>query len=156
LSTIKSKIFPEKAENDYKGYKFAEITFLIIIFVSIFRSLIHFLAPDGGAESIAGIDLSVEGGDIIIAIFALWGSSQLLMVIVYLIVYFRYKNLIPLMYVLIIIEYTMRIAVDMMKTIETTSVAPGAVGNYIVIPLALVMLFLSILQPNKKNQKTDN
>ena len=150
MSRVISKILPEKAENDYKGYKVAKITFLIIIIVTIIRSLIHFLAPDGGAESIATIDLNIEGGDIIVGIFALWGASQLLLAIVFLIVFFRYNNLIPFMYVLIIIEYTMRIVVGMIKPFEITGIAPGAIGNYIIIPLAIIMLILSILQPNKK------
>jgi len=150
MSRVISKILPEKAENDYKGYKVAKITFLIIIIVTIIRSLIHFLAPDGGAESIATIDLNIEGGDIIVGIFALWGASQLLLAIVFLIIFFRYNNLIPFMYVLIIIEYTMRIVVGMIKPFEITGIAPGAIGNYIIIPLAIIMLILSILQPNKK------
>ena len=54
------------------------------------------------------------------------------------------------MYVLIIIEYTMRIVVGMIKPFEITGIAPGAIGNYIIIPLAIIMLILSILQPNKK------
>ena len=150
MPRVISLILPEKAENDYKGYKVAKITFLIIVIVTIIRSLIHFLAPDGGAESIATIDLNIEGGDIIVGIFALWGASQLLLAIVFLIVFFRYNNLIPFMYVLIIIEYTMRIVVGMIKPFEITGIAPGAIGNYIIIPLAIIMLVLSILQPNKK------
>ncbi|MFO7796159.1 MAG: hypothetical protein ACQERB_12070 [Promethearchaeati archaeon] len=152
MSTLTSKILPEKAENDYKGYKVAEIIFLILTIVTIIRSLIHFLAPDGGAGSIATIDLGVEGAEIIISIFALWGSSQLLMAIIYLIVFFRYKNLIPLMYILIIAEYIMRIIVGLIKPFETTGIAPGAVWNYIAIPLALMMFLLSILEPDSKNQ----
>jgi hypothetical protein len=150
LSIVLKKLLPDKAENAYKGYKIAEITFLIITIVTVVRSLIHFLAPDGGAASIATIDLNVEGGSIIVGIFALWGASQLLMGIVYLIIYFRYKNLIPLMYLFIIIEYAMRILVGIMKPIETVGIAPGAVGNYIIIPLAVAMFFLSILDPKKK------
>ncbi|MCJ7648317.1 MAG: hypothetical protein MUP85_06865 [Candidatus Lokiarchaeota archaeon] len=148
-----NRILPEKAENEYKGYKIAKITFLIICIISIIRSLIHFLAPDGGAESIAGIDLSIEGGEIIVAFFALWGSSQLLLALVFLIVYFRYDNLIPLMYTLIIIEYVMRIVVGRIRPFETMNVPPGAIWNVIIIPLAIVMLLLSIKQPNK--QKLD-
>jgi hypothetical protein len=151
LSTLLKKLLPEKAENAYKGYKVAEITFLIITIVTVIRSLIHFLAPDGGAESIATIDLNVEGGSIIVGIFALWGVSQLLIGIVYLIVYFRYKSLIPFMYLLIIIEYIMRILVGIMKPIETVGIAPGAVANYIIIPLAIAMFFLSFLQPKRDN-----
>ena len=55
ISTITSKIIPQKAENNYKGYRIAEITFLILKIVNITRSLIHVLVPDGSAGSIAGI-----------------------------------------------------------------------------------------------------
>ncbi|TXT59956.1 MAG: conserved membrane protein of unknown function [Promethearchaeota archaeon] len=137
-------LLPEKAGNDFKGYKFTEYVFLIIALISTIRSLIHLFAPDGGARSIATIDLNIEGGDIIISVFALWGSSQLLMAFVFLIVYFRYKNLIPLMYLIIIIEYSLRIIIGFLKPIETTGIAPGAIGNLIILPLALIMLYFSI------------
>jgi len=156
LSILLKNLLPEKAENVYEGYKIAEITFLIITIVTIIRSLIHLIAPDGGAESIATINLNVEGGNIIVSIFALWGVSQLLMSIVFLVVFFRYKNLIPFMYMLIIIEYMMRIGVGVLKPFETVGIAPGVVGNYIMVPLAVILLLLSILKPNKKNKKVEN
>ncbi|MHA1671121.1 MAG: hypothetical protein ACTSV5_11185 [Promethearchaeota archaeon] len=64
MSRIIDKILLEKAENDYQGYKISEITFLILTIATIIRSLIHFLSPDGGAESIATIDLNIEGGEV--------------------------------------------------------------------------------------------
>lgn len=137
-------LLPNKAGNDFKGYKFTEYVFLIITLISLIRSLIHLFAPDGGASSIATIDLNIEGGDIIIGVFALWGSSQLLMAFVFLIVYFRYKNMIPLMYLIIIIEYSLRIIIGFLKPIETTGIAPGAIGNLIILPLALIMLYFSL------------
>jgi hypothetical protein len=149
LSNKLDHILPKKAENDYKGYRIAYIVLLVITAVTIFRSLIHFLAPDGGAQSIATIDLNMEGAEIIIAAFALWGSSQLLMVVVYVVVLVRYRNLISLMYILIIIEYVMRIIVGITKPFETAQTPPGAILNIVIIPLAITMLILSILQPKK-------
>jgi len=151
LSSIKRKIIPKKAENDYKGYKVAEIAFLIIVMLTIIRSLIHFIAPDGGAQSIATINLNIEGAEIIIGMFALWGISQLLLGIVYLIVFKYYKNLIPLMYILIILEYSLRIVVGFIKPFQTMGIAPGAIGNFIILPFALVMLIFSILNPKNTN-----
>jgi len=156
LSILLKKLLPEKAENVYEGYKITEITFLIITIVTIIRSLIHLIAPDGGAESIATINLNVEGGNIIVSIFALWGVSQFLMSIVFLVVFFRYKNLIPFIYILIIIEYIMRIGVGLLKPFETVGIAPGVVGNYIMVPLAVILFFLSIPKPHKKNKKGEN
>jgi hypothetical protein len=63
--------------------------------LSTVRSCIHLLVPDGGAGSIAGLDLSVEGAPIIIFSFALWGSAQLIYSFIQLAVAFRYCSLVP-------------------------------------------------------------
>ena len=47
----------------------------------VVRSCTHIFSSDGGAGSIAGMDLTVAGADGIIFAFALWGSSQLLFAI---------------------------------------------------------------------------
>ena len=106
------------------------------------RSCIHIFAPDGGASSIAGINTSVEGGSNVISMFAFWGLAQLLMGLVYLAVFFRYKSLIPFMYMLIIIEYSGRVLIGMVKPLIVSHTPPGAIGDYILIPLAIMMLML--------------
>jgi len=120
--------------------------------MTVARSLAHMFLPDGGAESIATIDLSVEGADIIIGIFAQWGLSQLLMASFYIIVYFRYKSLIPLMYIIIITEYTGRIAMGLLKPIETIGTVPGGIGNLIIVPLAIILFIFAIRKPNQKSE----
>jgi hypothetical protein len=40
---------------------------------------VHIFAADGGANSIAGIAVDVEGGANIVAMFGQWGASQLLL-----------------------------------------------------------------------------
>ena len=140
------RIFPLPADNKFKGYKIAEVFFILITAVTIVRSCIHLFAPDGGAGSIAGIDTSIAGGSNIISLFALWGLSQLLMGIVYIIVFFRYKSLIPLMYILIIIEYAGRIISGHFKPLTVAHIPPGAIGDYVIIPLAIIMLILSLIK----------
>ena len=110
------------------------------------RSLIHAFASDSGAQSIATIPLdsfTQNGSDAVILIFALWGSSQLLMGFIYIIVLWRYQALIPFMYLLITVEYVMRILLGTLKPMETTGAAPGGVGSLAIVPLAF-MLFLSL------------
>ncbi len=82
--------------------------------VSTVRSGIHLLAPDGGAGSIAGLDLTVAGADGIIFAFALWGSAQLIYAPIQLAVAFRYRSLVPCMYVLLILETLLRMLVGQM------------------------------------------
>jgi hypothetical protein len=139
-----NKVFPKSADNNYTGSKLAGYVFLLIALIGAVRSCIHFLAPDGGAGSIAGMDLSGGGADGIIFAFSLWGSAQLLYAIIQLVVYFRYKTLIPFMYILITLETLMRMFIGYIKPVHFAHTPPGAVANYIILPLAAIMFYLSI------------
>lgn len=93
---------------------------------------------------------NIEGSEIIIGMFALWGLAQFLMGVFYVIIYFQYKNLIPFIYLFIFIECLMRIIIGQLKPFETTGTAPSAVGNYIIVPLSLILLCFSIKTPKDK------
>ena len=136
------RILPKQLDNSFRGNRIAVIVFALITVFTLARSCIHIFAPDGGASSIAGINTSVEGGSNIISMFAFWGLAQLLMGLVYLVVFFRYKSLIPFMYILIIIEYSGRVLIGMVKPLIVSHTPPGAIGDYILIPLAIMMLML--------------
>jgi len=141
------QIFPRKITNSFRGNPIAKWVFILITIVTIARSLVHMFVPDGGAQSIATIPLdtfSTKGADVVIMVFALWGLSQLIIGIIYGVVLWRYQAFIPLMYLLMILECGMRIVIGVIKPIETTGTPPGAIGNYIIIPLAIAMLALSL------------
>jgi len=136
------RVFPKQLDNSFRGNRIAVIVFALITVFTLARSCVHIFAPDGGASSIAGINTSVEGGSNVISMFAFWGLAQLLMGLVYLAVFFRFKSLIPFMYMLIIIEYSGRVLIGMVKPLIVSHTPPGAIGDYILIPLAIMMLML--------------
>ena len=142
-------LFTQKADNQFLGLKLSTHVFFLIAVVSTIRSLIHLFSPDGGAGSIAGIDLTVEGSQGIIFAFALWGSAQLVLAIIQWVVYFRYRSLIPLMYVLLIFEVLLRMLVGWIKPVTFAQTPPGAIGNRVILPLALVMLLLCFIKSKK-------
>jgi hypothetical protein len=90
------------------------------------------------------MNLAVAGADGIIFAFALWGSSQLLFAIIQLLVVFRYKSLIPFMYLMLILETLLRKLVGIMKPVTFAHTPPGAISNQILLPLAAVMLIWSL------------
>lgn len=146
------RILPKTIDNVYKGNRISKYVFLLLTVITMARSLIHIFASDGGAQSIATIPLdsyTPAGAATVIMMFSLWGLSQLLMSIVYGVVYLRYKSLISAMYVLLIIEYIMRIVIGTMKPIVTAGTAPGGIGNYILVPLCIIMLLLSLIKSKK-------
>jgi hypothetical protein len=116
--------------------------FIVISIISTVRSCVHLLAPDGGAGSIAGMDLSVAGASGIIFAFGLWGSAQLVYAFVQLVVAFRYRSLVPFMYALLLVETLLRMLVGRMKPVTFAHTPPGAFANYVMLPLAALMLVL--------------
>jgi len=48
------------------------------------------------------------------------------------------------MYILLIIEYAMRIMIGVIKPITLVGTAPGGIGNYILIPLCVALFYLSL------------
>ena len=144
MKHISSILLPATADNVIRGAKTPVYFFMLIAVISTVRSLIHLLSPDGGAGSIAGMDLSVAGANGIVFAFALWGSSQLIYALIQLVVVFRYRSLVPLMYVLLILETLLRELVGHMKPVTFRHTPPGAIGNYVILPVAALMLAWSV------------
>ena len=143
-------IFPKQITNIYIGHPISLYVFYLITGITIVRSLIHIFALDGGAQSIATIPLdtySIESANTIVFMFGLWGISQLLLGILFLIIAIRYKALIPLMYLFIFTEYSLRLLLGLIKPITLADIAPGGIGNYLFIILSIVLFFLSIQKP---------
>ena len=148
---LRQHLFQGLTGNYFSGNRIALFFFGFLTAVTIVRSLIHIIAPDGGAQSIATIPLSSftpNGAAAVIHLFALWGLSQLLMGLVYLLALVHRRTLIPLLYFLGILEYGFRLLLTILKPMEITGTAPGAVGNYLLVPVLIIMLILSLL-PNR-------
>lgn len=131
-------ILPRTIDNHFQGAKLSQYLFYFLTAVTLWRSQHHFLAADGGAQSIATIPLdtfSSGAASTIVGVFALWGLSQLLIAFIYLLVSIRYRSLIPLMYIIMIAEYAGRLAIGMYKPVVTAGDAPGALIN---LPMVLV------------------
>jgi hypothetical protein len=137
-------LLPARADHHVAGSRVPLYVLGAIALLSLVRSGIHLLAADGGAGSIAGMDLSVAGAEGIVFAFALWGSSQLLMALVQLAVVVRYRSLVPAMYVLLILEVLLRMLVGYAKPVRFAQTPPGAVGNWVLLPLAGLMLAWSL------------
>jgi ribosomal protein S18 acetylase RimI-like enzyme len=114
------------------------------------RSLVHLLAEDGGATSIATIDTSVEGGSNIIALFGQWGASQLLLALLLWVLLLRYRGLTPLVILVLALEPVLRGVAGQLKPIETIGTAPGEALNWLALPVLLALLWLSLCPADKK------
>jgi hypothetical protein len=126
------------------GPPLARAITLLYLGLVLVRSLVHLLAADGGAGSIATIDLSVEGGDNIIAMFGQWGAVQLVLGLLLTILVLRYPGLVPLVLATLAIELVLREVAGALKPITTVRTAPGAAGNAPALVLVTATLLLSL------------
>jgi len=153
IQTILTTLLPRQLTNEFPGMKAALWGFYLLTAITLWRSQHHLFAADGGAQSIATIPLDqypAAAAATIIGVFALWGLSQLIIGLLYLVAALRYRALIPLFYLLSLLEYLMRaIYIPAYKPIETVGTAPGAAGNLPLALFSLIMFGLS-LWPRKK------
>lgn len=104
-------VIPKQASNDFRGGKVPLYGFCLLLLPVAFRSFVHFLKEDSGANSIASIHLfpgDPDPNQVIYMFSSLWGGQQVIMLMVYLVVLYRYRNLIPLMFLLMLIEIGFR------------------------------------------------
>lgn len=141
-----SRLLPP-VQQTYTGPKPPFYFFILVTLLSTVRSLIHILAADGGAASIAGLDVQVEGGGNLIAMFAQWGLSQLLLAGVYWLVIGRYRFLVPAMLAVVALEQALRLALGGWKPLEVVAPPPGALGSELLLPLAIIACLWSLRRP---------
>ena len=133
-----------KMSAGYQGTKFSLVFLIALTSVTTLRSLAHIFLPDGGANSIAGLDVSVAGGSNLIALFAQWGYTQLLLSVMMwgVIVFARY--LVPFALLVQTLDWGGRILVGLMKSVQVASPPPGEIGSYILWPICLIAVWFAL------------
>ena len=142
-----NRIFPERIDNDYRGHKFALWLLFPLTFLKVAISLVAIFTADGGAQSADGIPLDtfVSGGaEVVITLFALWGLSQLVLGLFYVVALFRYRAMIPLVYIMILVELLGKKGILWVKPIVTTGTTSAISISLVLIVLSIIDLTLSL------------
>ena len=134
----------------YRGDPWVTKFHLFLCLVITFRSMVHVFRKDGGANSIAGIDLEVEGGQNVVAIFAQWGLEQLLLAGLAWLALLRYRGLIPLILLINLLDNIGRILIGRSKPLKIDKPPPGAYGQVIILPFLAAALWRS--SPGKQQR----
>ena len=136
----------------YHGHKSIRIITAVYLLIVVIRSCVHLFASDGGANSIAGIDISVEGGDNIVAIFRQWGAIQLMLAGLLCVLFFRYPGFTPLVVLTLAIDPIMRAIPGQMMPVTSQSTPPGEALNWPVF-LTIVILFAASIAESSSNKE---
>ncbi len=139
MGWIDARIGQALGNNRYQGMAFGWIFLVLIGVMNLGRGSIHVFRGDGGASSIAGIDLS-QNRDVILMLFAAMGLTQILMGVIDLAVGLRFRALVPLLVgyhlihqigAVLILWWWRPLPID----------APGKLGAVVVIPVVAVAFF---------------
>ena len=137
-----------KNPTKFEGFRAIRIVTAIYLLVMVVRSCIHLFAADGGAQSIAGIDTSVEGGNNIIAIFHQWGAIQLILAVLLFVLFFRYPGFTPLILLTLVLDPVMRFIAGQMMSLTSTGTPPGEALNGASFCLLVLLLIASLIKKN--------
>lgn len=143
-----SRIFPERIDNHFRGYKLALWIFVPIALMKIATSLVHIFYADGGAQSISTMPLDTYApgaAQNVIAIFARMGLDQLALGLLFVVVLFRYRAMIPLMYVLIVVHYLAQQGIAYTKPLALAGTSGASTPALVLAVLSIIGLVLSVL-----------
>ena len=138
-----NKVFPTDPSS-FEGFQFVRIVAALLLFVVVVRSCIHLFASDGGAQRIAGVDTTVEGGNNIIAMFHQWGAIQLILGALLIVLFFRYPGFTPLIVLTMAFDPVMRFVASRILNVTSTRKPPGAVLNAPAFVVLMLLFFASI------------
>ena len=151
------KLFPSDLNNQYKGSKFVQYGLYPIFAIYIFRSLVHFLAENSGLVGIATIKEfpiidGLDPNNIIYLFASLWGATQVSLTMILLILFIKYKNLIPLIYFICLLDQCFRLTSGYLHPLGEDSyinTPPGVISNVPVLLYLIFMFYLSLRESNE-------
>ncbi len=143
-----SRIFPSKFDNAYRGSRLAIWIFVPVAFVHIGISLVGILRPDGGAQSADGIPLDSFpplASAAVVGVVASLGAARLALGVFFVAAVFRYRTMIPLLYLLILGLSLGNKLIDLFKPIaRMPGVSSGGYVTWTLLGLVVLGLVLSL------------
>lgn len=150
MRSVVDVIVPRRANNDYRGGAVAFYGFCFLVAERLFSATVHFLTPDGGKNSIASI-IVFEGdpdpNPIIYMFASIAGMHEMLFVLLYGLVLWRYRGLIPLMLALMLLGMVFGLVVTAMHPLTPEYYERTPPALLVRVPMFLLigsLLFLAV------------
>lgn len=141
------RLLPQPIDNRYSGSKIALWLFGLIVFVHIVQSVLVIFNGYSTAQSADGIPLETypaAAAQTILAIFMIASLRRLVISLICAVVLFRYRSTVPLMFVLLGLNYLGGQVILQFVPIVRVGTPPGIVVNLIMFGLTIVGLALSL------------
>lgn len=140
------RLLPPISDFEYRGSRIAPWILGLIVLVKFGIALGAIFNGHYAASVADGIPIdryTPEGTQAFVALFASLGVSQVLVSVVGALILFRYRALVPIFALLLVLEFLARKGVSLAMPIVRTT-APGGAINWAIFGLIVVALALSM------------
>jgi hypothetical protein len=140
-------LLPARADNAYEGSRAAPVILGVLLLLRGAIALGSMFNGYTAASSADGIPLSSYGAAAtrtVLSLFALLGLANLVLCVVGIVVLVRYRSLVPLMFVLLLVQQLGRKLVLVYLPVERVGAPPGNTINLVILLLMIVGLALSL------------
>ncbi len=142
-----SQILPRPIDNTYRGHRLAIWLLIPVVLLKTGIAVGAIFNGRNAAQSADGIPLDsfgAGGAEAVVALFAIWGLSQLVFSVLGVLALARYRAMIPLVFVLLLVEHLARRWILFVKPIARTGSPPGFYINLAILVVMIVGLVLSL------------
>ncbi len=150
-----NRIFPKQIDNTYRGHRLAIWLFALVVVMELSmgtNSIVNTRMVAMSADGIPIDQYGAGGADAVIALFAIAGLFRVLLALQGVLVLIRYRAMIPLMYLVLLILHLGSKTLLLVHPVAKSGVATAQLGSAFVLALLAMLLVgfvLSIL--NKSN-----
>jgi len=153
-TAILNRLFPQRIDNTYRGYKIALVLFGFVVAVRALQSVMIIVNGHSIAQSADGIPLDTypaAAAQTIVAIFAISSLNRLMISLICAVVLVRYRSAVPLMFVVLALIYLASQIMLRFVPIVTAGTPPGPILNLVLFGLMIVGLALSLFERQSKS-----
>ena len=141
------RLLPQRIDNSYGGHKLALWLLGVLVLMKGGIGLGTMFNGYSAATSADGIPLDTftpAGEQAFVALFAAWGLSQLMLNLIGVLALIRYRAMVPLMFVLLLLEHLSRKLIFWILPLPRTGAPPGFYINLALVAVMIVGLVLSL------------
>ncbi len=139
-------LFPRVADNHYRGRRLGLWLFALMPLKIAMGVNVMLNAPSvaQGADGVPVQTFGAAAGGAFLFMFAAWGLSQLVLGLGCLVVLLRYRSLVPLAFLVLLLEQVGRKLLQLRWPIERVGTPPGGAINAVILGILVVGLVLSV------------
>jgi len=141
------QLLPRHIDNTYRGSKLALWMFGLVVLMRVGMSLVSIFNGYQTASTADAIPIDTftpAGAQAVVSLFALLGLGQLMLCLLGILALVRYRAMVPLMFLLLLLEFLGRRLTLLFLPVVRTGTPPGLFVNLVLLALMIAGLALSL------------